>query len=86
VKAASPGAEVLLEYLHFDPQTGKIGTWKQLAAIQHPGDKPWRYLSAVGRLDAGKAAVVPPLFRARVRLTVAGGIAAEFDDVSVDEL
>ena len=81
----SPGARVLLEYLFFDPMR-KIGVWRELVAIQHPGDNTWRYLSAVGSLDAGKAALVPPLFRARVRLTVAAGIAAEFDDVSVEEL
>jgi len=85
VKAASLGAVVLLEYLYFDPMR-KIGVWKDLVAIQHPGDNSWRYLCAVGHLDAGKAAVVPPLFRARVRLTVAAGAAAVFDDVSVKEL
>jgi hypothetical protein len=67
-----PGATIRLQ---------STTTWTDFAIAEHSGSGQWEYLSAVGMLDN-----VGPLFPARVKIQVAEGVIASFDDVTVDAL
>jgi hypothetical protein len=56
-------------------------TWRDFAIAEHSGNGEWEYLCAVGMLDDEL-----PLFPTRVKIQVANGVIASFDDVSVDTL
>jgi hypothetical protein len=55
--------------------------WQDFGVAEHSGSGAWEYLCAVGRVDQ-----YGPLFKARVKLQVAGGNQALFDDVLLDAL
>jgi hypothetical protein len=66
-KSASPGATLRLQ---------TTDTWTDLAQASHSGSGQWEYLFAVSPPQ-------PTPFPARVKIQVAGGIVAWFDDVTV---
>ncbi len=70
-KSSDPGATIRLQ---------TTDTWTDFASAAHSGSGEWEYLFAVGR---GPAAAAYP---ARVKIQVAAGVAALFDDVSVIEV
>ena len=72
VKSSTPGATVRLQ---------TTDTWTDFASAAHSGSGEWEYVFAVGSPNRGTA-IVP----ARVKLQVAAGGRAVYDDVSVVEI
>ena len=56
-------------------------SWIDFAIAEHPGDGVWHYLHAYGVPDAGE----DPVFPARVKIQVAGGI-ARFDSIKIEAI
>ncbi len=56
-------------------------TWRDFATAGHSGSGKWEYLCAVGKVDSEG-----PMFPARVKIQVARGVIAWFDDIRVDAL
>jgi hypothetical protein len=69
VKADKQGAIICLQ---------SKSSWQDFAVAAHSGSGDWEYLSAVGTLNDGEK------FPARVKLQVAKGVTAFFDNVTVD--
>jgi hypothetical protein len=72
-KAYAPGATLRLQLVG--------GNWTDFAIAEHSGSGEWEYIYAAGALPDDIS-----LFRARVKMQVAGGQIAWFDNVSVTEL
>lgn len=72
-KADSPGVGATI-------RLQSKATWRDFAIAQHSGNGKWEYLCAVGMVDNEG-----PMFRARVKIQVAQGI-AWFDDVRLNAL
>jgi hypothetical protein len=71
-KTNHPGATIRLQ---------STGTWHDFAIAEHSGSGKWEYLSAVGAInDEG------PIFPARVKIQIATGVIAFFDNVVVEVL
>lgn len=68
-KASQPGVTIRLQ---------RTDTWADFATAQHSGSGEWEYLFAIGSPAAGGDGVP-----ARVKMQVAAGVQAWFDDVSV---
>jgi hypothetical protein len=68
-KASKPGATIRLQ---------RTDTWTDFAIAQHSGSGQWEYLFATGSPSAGADAVP-----ARVKIQVASGLQAWFDNVTV---
>ena len=56
-------------------------TWRDFAISEHSGSGEWEYLCAVGMLDDEG-----PLFPARVKIQVADGVIALFDNFSLEAI
>jgi hypothetical protein len=56
-------------------------TWRDFAIAEHSGSGVWEYLCAVGMVDDEG-----PIFPARVKIQVADGVVASFDNVVVEAL
>jgi hypothetical protein len=69
VKADKQGAIICLQ---------SKSSWQDFAVAGHSGSGDWEYLSAVGTLNDGEK------FPGRVKLQVAKGVTAFFDNVTVD--
>jgi hypothetical protein len=71
-KADKRGATIRLQ---------SINTWRDFALAEHSGNGDWEYLCAVGMVaDEG------PLFPVRVKIQVAEGVIASFDNIAVEAL
>ena len=68
-KANAPGATIRLQ---------RTDDWQDFAVAAHSGSGNWEYLFAVGSSVDGGAS-----FPARVKIQVASGVRAWFDNVSV---
>jgi N,N-dimethylformamidase beta subunit-like protein len=68
-KAYAPGATIRLQ---------TTDTWTDFIMAAHTGSGNWEYLFAVGSRQ-----VAPPLFPARVKIQVAGGLRAWFENVVI---
>ncbi len=71
-KADAPGATIRLQ---------STDTWRDFASAEHSGNGNWEYLFA-----AGSAPGEAPAFSARVKIQVAAGRRALFDNVTVMQL
>ncbi len=67
-----PGATIRLQ---------STDTWRDFAIAEHSGSGQWEYLCAVGKVDDEG-----PMFPARVKIQVAAGMVASFDNVDVEAL
>jgi len=72
VWANGPGATVRLQ---------ETSTYQDFAIAEHSGNSKWEYLSTVGKFDSETVA-----FPVRVKLQVATGTAAYFDDITLDSI
>ncbi len=70
-KSSSPGATIRLQ---------STDTWIDFASAAHSGSGDWEYLFAIGRLPNAQA------YPARVKIQLASGVQASFDNVSVVEV
>jgi hypothetical protein len=70
-KSSQPGATIRLQ---------STDTWTDFANAAHSGGGNWEYIFAVGRLPVGAA------YPARVKIQLASGVQALFDNVSVVEV
>jgi len=71
-KASAPGATIRLQ---------STDTWSDFASAAHSGSGEWEYLFAEGSAPHENAS-----FPARVKIQVAAGTVAWFDDVSVMQI
>lgn len=71
-KANRQGATIRLQ---------STNTWRDFAIAEHSGCGEWEYLCAVGVVDDEG-----PMFPARVKIQVADGLVASFDNVAVEAL
>ena len=71
-KASAPGATIRLQ---------STDTWNDFASAAHSGSGEWEYLFAAGSAPGENAS-----FPARVKIQVAAGTVAWFDDVSVMQI
>jgi hypothetical protein len=69
MKAGKPGATIRLQ---------STDTWADFASAAHSGSGQWEYVFAVGSMPSAA-----PTFPARVKLQVAKGVQAWFDNVAV---
>jgi hypothetical protein len=56
-------------------------TWRDFAVAKHSGSGEWEYLCAVGKVDDEG-----PMFPARVKIQVARGVLAYFDNITVEAI
>jgi len=70
-KCSKPGATIRLQ---------STQTWNDFASASHSGSGEWEYIFAIGSSDEADS------FPARVKIQVAGGVQAVFDNVTVVQI